>query len=438
MSEKIINPRWLALKSLLLVVQRGRALDEALKLVLQDKDGMDDRDQALCKALAYGVCRWYLALQGVLKNYLRKPLRKKDIDLEVILMLGLYQLVLMGIDNHAAVNESVKLTLWQKKSWARGLVNAVLREAIRDEVKAKSEFDAASYPDWIKHKLTQDWPQQVDSILVAGNQQAPMVLRVDLRQISMSDCIARLQSQGHTVSAHELVDSAVVLNTPCNVSAIDGFNRGIFSVQDAAPQLAAGLLDCEPGMRVLDACAAPGGKTVQLLQTTDRLELLALDHDQIRLQLVAENLQRTGSEAELLCGDAACPEDWFDGRLFDRILADVPCSASGVIRRHPDIKLLRRSDDIASLVAQQRRILTALWQLLKPGGVLLYSTCSVFKDENEHQINWFVQNTDNCSVLGLNSVQWGEDRPWGRQVLPGSQNMDGFYYARLRKTGISK
>ncbi|MCP3688199.1 MAG: 16S rRNA (cytosine(967)-C(5))-methyltransferase RsmB [Gammaproteobacteria bacterium] len=433
-----MNPRWLALKSLLLVVQRGRALDEALKLVLQDKADIDDRDRALCKALAYGVCRWYMALQNVLKNYLRKPIRKKDTDLELILILGLYQLVLMDIDNHAAVNESVKLTLWQKKSWARGLVNAVLRGAIRDQVRVKSDFDETSYPDWIKHKVTQDWPQQVDSILVAGNQQAPMVLRADLRRISMPDCIASLLSQGHAASAHEFVDTAVVLDKPCNVNAIDGFKRGIFSVQDAAPQLAAGLLDCQPGMRVLDACAAPGGKTAHLLQATDKLELLALDQDQRRLELVAENLQRIGGEAKLQCGDAAYPEDWFDGRPFDRILADVPCSASGVIRRHPDIKLLRRPDDIAGMVARQRKILTALWPLLKPGGVLLYSTCSMFKDENEQQIDWFVQNTDNCSVLALNSVQWGEDRLWGRQILPGSQNMDGFYYARLQKTGISK
>ncbi|MCP4494143.1 MAG: 16S rRNA (cytosine(967)-C(5))-methyltransferase RsmB [Gammaproteobacteria bacterium] len=438
MSDKTTSPRWLALKSLLLVVQRGRSLDEALKLVLQDKEDLDHRDLALCRALAYGVCRWYLTLQKVLKDYLRKPIKKKDTDLEVILMLGLYQLVMMDVDHHAAVNETVKLTLWQKKSWAKGLVNAVLRGAIRDQVKTRSSFDNTSYPDWIKQKLTQDWPQQAESILVAGNQQAPMVLRVDLRQISMSECIASLQSQGHLASAHALVDSAVILHKPCNVNAIDGFNRGLLSVQDAAPQLAAELLDCQPGMHVLDACAAPGGKTAHLLQATDRLELIALDQDQKRLDLVAENLQRIDCEAKLQCGDATCPDDWFGGRLFDRILADVPCSASGVIRRHPDIKLLRRAGDIAGLVAQQRRVLTTLWQLLKPEGVLLYSTCSVFKDENEHQIDWFVQNNDNCSVLGLKSVQWGEDRPCGRQILPGSENMDGFYYACLRKAGIPK
>ncbi len=437
MPEKTASPRWLALKSLLLVVQRGRSLDEALKLVLQDKNDLDDRDLALCKALAYGVCRWYLSLQKVLKGYLRKPIRKKDLDIEVIMTLGLYQLMLMDVDNHAAVNETVKLTHWQNKPWAKGLVNAVLRGVIRDEVKAKADFDDTSYPDWIKQKLIADWPQQAESMMSAGNKQAPMVLRVDLRQISMYDCLANMQSQGHVANAHETVDSAVVLKKPCSVAAIEGFSEGLFSVQDAAPQLAAGLLDCQPGMYVLDACAAPGGKTVHLLQATEGLELVALDQDQRRLQLVTENLQRIGGRAKLQCGDAACPEDWFDGRPFDRILADVPCSASGVIRRHPDIKLLRRPGDIAGLVAQQRRMLTALWQLLKPDGVLLYSTCSVFKDENEHQIDWFMQNNDNCSVLGLNSVQWGEDRPWGRQILPGSQNMDGFYYACLRKTGIS-
>ena len=434
MSEKSTNPRWLALKAVLLVVQRGRSLDDALKTVLGELSNVDERDLALCRALSYGVCRWYLALQSIVAGYLKKPLRKKDQDVEIILLLGLYQLLLMRTESHAAVNETVKLTLWQKKSWAKGLVNAVLRGVARDDLQLQSSSETDSYPNWIAQKLALDWPQNCDAILAAGNQQAPMVLRVDLCQMSRDDAVKSLKLQGLEAQTHEFVETAVVLKQPCNVLQIEGFTTGIFSVQDAAAQLAASLLDCQPGMRVLDACAAPGGKTAHILQATDLLQVTALDQDQKRLALVAENLQRTGRNATLRCGDASQPEDWFDGEPFDRILADVPCSASGVIRRHPDIKLLRRASDIEVLVAQQRSILLALWKLLKPGGKMLYSTCSIFKDENERQIKWFVQQVDNCTVTGPNSVQWGELRPWGRQILPGSQDMDGFYYASLQKT----
>ena len=340
----------------------------------------------------------------------------------------------MRTESHAAVNETVKLTLWQKKNWAKGLVNAVLRGVIRDDLQCQPGFDAESYPAWMRQKLALDWPQGIDAIIEAGNQQGPMVLRVDLQQMSRENAVKSLKSQGFETDPHEVVETALILKQPCDVRQIEGFAAGIFSVQDAATQLTASLLDCEPGMRVLDACAAPGGKTAHLLQATADLQLTALDQDQKRLALIDENLQRIGRSATLRCGDASQPEDWFDGVPFDRILVDVPCSASGVIRRHPDIKLLRRASDIGGLVAQQRSILTALWKLLKPGGKLLYSTCSIFKDENERQIEWFVQQIDNCTEIGPNSVQWGQLRPWGRQILPGSQNMDGFYYACLQKT----
>lgn len=440
MSEKSNNPRWLALKAILLVVQRGRSLDDALQTVLGALKGVDERDLSLSRALAYGVCRWYFALKPVVNGYLRKSFKKKDMDLEAILLLGLYQLAIMKIEPHAAVNETVQLTQWQNKGWAKGLVNAVLRGLIRDDVDMSIGFDEKSYPEWLQHKIKLDWPELAESILGAGNRLAPMALRVDLRQISMAKCIEDLEQQGISGHAHETVETALVLDKPCNITAVPGFQGGLLSVQDGATQLAAGLLDCQPGMRVLDACAAPGGKTAHILQATDELDLVAVDQDHNRLKLIDENLTRTGRQAKLVCGDAASPADWHDGRLFDRILADVPCSASGVIRRHPDIKLLRRASDIEGLVSQQRRILTALWDLLEPGGKLLYSTCSIFKDENERQIDWFVQNRDNCTVTGPNSVQWGEQRPWGRQILPGSENIDGFYYACLQKadTGASR
>jgi len=434
MIDKKANPRWLALKAILLVVQRGRSLDDALSTVLEDVNHNNERDLALSRALAFGVCRWYLALQAMIAEYLKKPLRKKDQDIEIILLLGLFQIILMRTESHAAVNETVTLTQLQKKNWAKGLVNAVLRGVIRDGLQRQDEFDAESYPQWMRQKLALDWPQDCNTVIKAGNQQAPMVLRVNLRKMNRDDAIKSLKRQGLEAEAHEAVDSAVVLGQPCNVRQIDGFATGIFSVQDAATQLAASLLDCKAGMHVLDACAAPGGKTVHILQSTENLRVMALDQDQKRLALIEENLKRVNQNAILHCGDASQPEDWFDGEPFDRILADVPCSASGVIRRHPDIKLLRRASDIKALAAQQRSLLMALWKLLKPGGKMLYSTCSIFKDENERQIEWFVQQVDNATVIGLNSVQWGQSRPWGRQILPGSQNMDGFYYACLQKT----
>ena len=432
MSDKSTNPRWLALKSILLVVQRGRSLDDALQIVLADSSKIDERDKSLCRALAYGVCRWYFSLQGLVGGYLRKPFKNKDKDIEVILLLGFYQISMMKIDHHAAVNETVQLTRWQNKGWAKGLVNAVLRSVIRDDLNSEDGLDKASYPEWLRQKIHLDWPEQSAAILAAGNQRAPMTLRLAQSQQS-EQYLAELQDLGITASRHDLVDSALVLDKPCDVKALPGFAEGRVSVQDASAQLAASLLDCQPGMRVLDACAAPGGKSAHLLQATPGIKLVALDQDRSRLSLVADNLRRIGQSAELVCGDAASPADWHDGVLFDRVLADVPCSASGVIRRHPDIKLLRRASDIKGLVSQQRLILSALWGLLKPGGLLLYSTCSIFRDENERQIDWFAQNNDNGTVIGPNSVQWGEQRPWGRQILPGSQNMDGFYYACLQK-----
>ena len=432
--DRAANPRHLALQTLILVVGKGRSLDDAQSSILARYSDLDLRDIALCREIGSGVCRWYYTLQSLLKPRLRKAFKPKDLDLEIILLIGMYQLMMMRVDDHAAVNETVKLTLRQKKSWAKGLVNGVLRQLIRDEITIDSAPVEASYPEWMVDRLVGDWPEQSANILQAGNQRAPMTLRVDLKQRTREQQIDIMREQNIQAELHSQIESAIVLEKPCPVAKIDGFESGIVSVQDAATQIAAELLDCKPGMHVLDACAAPGGKSAHLLQACNGLTLVAVDKDKSRLALIEQNLQRIGQQATLLCGDAAQPVSWHDGEQFDRILADVPCSASGVIRRHPDIKLLRREDDIPKLVLQQQAILKALWLLLKPGGVLLYSTCSIFKDENERQVTWFVDNHKNCTVNRLNSVQWGEKRPHGRQILPGEQGMDGFYYARLHKT----
>ena len=433
-SLKVANPRFLALQCLLMVIGKGRSLDGALSRQLDSLPAPDTRDVALCREISSGVCRWYFTLQLVLKPRLRKAFKSKDLDLDIILLIGAYQIMLMRVNNHAAVYETVKLAQLQNKAWAKGLVNGVLRQLIRDQAHIESSPVEVSYPEWLRNKVAADWPEQWADILHAGNQRAPMTLRVDLNQRTRDQQLKMMREQNIKASIHPVVESAIVVDKPCPVARIDGFDSGMVSVQDAAAQLAAQLLDCRPGMRVLDACAAPGGKSANILQTCAELTLVAVDKDEPRLMLIEQNLQRIGRQARLLCGDATQPADWHDGEQFDRILADVPCTASGVIRRHPDIKLLRRDDDIAKLVLQQQAILQALWPLLKPGGLMLYCTCSIFKDENEAQVDRFADGHKNCTVDQLNSVRCGEKRPYGLQILPGQQDMDGFYYARLRKT----
>ena len=416
-----------------MVLRDGKSLDVASEIILSDSAECDARDLPLYQEIIRGTCRWFLALRLIITPYLRKPFKAKDLNLEIILIMGLYQILLMRIDDHAAVNESVKLVHQLKKDWARGLVNAVLRQVIRDGIKIEPTQYLASYPEWMQKKFALDWPQHFRDIAQAGNERASLTLRVDLHRNSAAAIVDILGQQGINATRHEVVDSAITLEKPCDVTKLEVFNAGLVSVQDAAAQLAAEILDCKSGMRVLDACAAPGGKTAHLLQYSDDLDMIALDQDASRLKRVEQNLQRVGRQAQLVCGDAANPAAWYDGEKFDRILADVPCSGSGVMRRHPDIKLLRRDSDIPQLVSQQKKILSALWCLLKPGGLLLYSTCSIFKDENERQIEWFVENHDNCTEKSLKSVQWGQECSFGRQIFPGDHNMDGFFYACLQK-----
>jgi 16S rRNA (cytosine967-C5)-methyltransferase len=427
------NPRWIALLVLLQVIEQGRSLDDVFHSDWFLSLPTARRDLALCREIAFGLCRWYFALSALLTQRLQKPLRARDRDIEIVLLIGLYQLLIMQTGAHAAVNEAVKLTVAQKKKWASGLVNAVLRGVLRDNLMLDPSADAQAYPQWIREKLQADWAGQSEAILHAGNQRPPMTLRVDTRAIDVELQLGALEAQGIGAHRHSEVDGAILLDSACDVADLPGFAEGKLSVQDAAAQLAAQLLDCKPGTRVLDACAAPGGKTIHLLQRYPAIELDALDSSAARLDRLRQNLQRSGHSARILVGDAAIAADWYDGRQYDAILADVPCSASGVLRRHPDIKLLRRESDILPLRAQQAKILDALWPLLKPGGKMLYSTCSIFKDENEAQVAEFLQRHADALEISLESANWGELRPHGRQILPGSSNMDGFYYALMTR-----
>jgi len=428
-----LNTRLVAAKVLTRVLQDGQSLTAALDKAFLDIESSKDR--AFIQALCYGVCRQYHRLDFILSQLLDKPL--KDADVKSLALVGLYQLNFMRVKPHAAVSETVLAA--RKKPWAKSLINAVLRTYLREqeglEHKAdKSQVAALSHPDWLIKQIEQDWPEQALMIFLENNQQPPMVLRVNLAKTSREDYLQLLAGQDIAAQTVSFCLSAIVLEKPVPVELLPGFVGGLVSVQDAAAQLAAGLLDVQPGHRVLDVCAAPGGKTAHILESRPQLkELVAVDIDESRMQRVSENLQRLNLQATLVVGDAAKPKDWWDGQPFDRILLDAPCSALGVIRRHPDIKLLRRAEDIGQLQALQKSILQAVWPLLAPGGQLLYATCSILKQENERQVQAFLAEHDDAIELPIDA-DWGIAGACGRQILTGESAMDGFYYARLSKS----
>jgi 16S rRNA (cytosine967-C5)-methyltransferase len=395
------------------------------------------RDRALAQELSYGTLRYYPRLQALLDHLMEKPLKAKDRDLSALLLIGCYQLLYMRVADHAAVNETAEVAKQLGKRWAVGLVNGVLRRLQRelDSLLADLESDEeARYamPGWLLWEIRQRWPESWQNRVAALNSRPPMTLRVNRIRTSREAYLEQLAESGIEATANQVADSGVDLDRPHEVEHLPGFDVGDVSVQDGAAQLAAGLLDLTPGQCVLDACAAPGGKSCQLLETQPRLHLTALDIDAERLRRVAENLARLQLQAELVEGDAAQPEGEWAQRRYDRILLDVPCSATGVIRRHPDIKLLRRESDIAELASLQRRILKAIWPLLKPGGLMLYATCSILPAENEQQLNWFLVEQPDARERPI-EASWGEARQVGRQIAPGEANLDGFYYALLEK-----
>lgn len=427
------SPRRIALQMLLQVVQQGRSLDDIVAADWYRSLNAPARDLAFSRELAYGLCRWYFALAELLRPRLQKPLRDRDRDIEIILLLGLYQLLVLDTGRHAAVNETVQLARGQGKNWAAGLVNAVLRGAIRDRLALDPDKPEAAYPAWLVQRIRHDWGERADALLRGGNQRPPLSLRVDTRRTTVAEAIDKLAAAGVEALPHPRVATAIELPEPCEVTGLPGFAEGLLSVQDVSAQLAAGLLDCRPGQRALDACAAPGGKTLHLLQSCDELELEALDTSAPRLERLEENLRRAGQSARVTIGDASAPDEWFRGEAYDRILVDAPCSASGVLRRHPDIKLLRRESDIMPLQERQARMLDALWRLLKSGGRMLYCTCSILKEENQNQVGKFVERHPDCRVEAI-EADWGVAQSPGRQILTGSDNMDGFYYAVLTRT----
>jgi len=356
----------------------------------------------------------------------------------VLLLSGIYQLGWMELPEHAAVHATVQAVHGLGKGWASGLVNAVLRKYLRERTRLEQEIrpDAGAWfahPGWMVERLQHDWPDHWQAILEANNARPPLCLRVNRQRLTREQYLDMLSRDGQQAQVLTATSGGICLATPSPVSRLPGFASGEVSVQDGAAQLAAELLAPQPGQRVLDACAAPGGKTAHLLELQPDIQLDAVDIDADRLARVADNLARLGLHANLVAADAGVTSGWWNGEPYQRILLDAPCSASGVIRRHPDIKLLRQENDIAALAARQAVLLDALWPLLAAGGMLLYCTCSVFAEENSRQIARFLGGRPDAQARPI-AAAWGHECSPGRQILPGEDAMDGFYFACLYKS----
>ncbi|HSS46403.1 MAG TPA: 16S rRNA (cytosine(967)-C(5))-methyltransferase RsmB [Burkholderiales bacterium] len=404
-------------------VLEGHNLTSTLSALWRRQPSLGAQQRAQAQELAYGTLRYCGEAQALLGLLLEKTLR--DDKLRALLLVSLYQLQYGKAAPYAVVDHAVNAAATLNQRAAKGLVNAVLRNFLRHRESLTrqardNEVGLYSHPQWWIDKLKAQYPHQYQAILLAANQHPPMTLRVNRRASTKRDYHLRLQSA--QIEAVDLGGDALMLKRPLMVEELPGFAEGQVSVQDAAAQRAAPLLDVRPGMRVLDACAAPGGKTAHILEQADA-EVTALDNDGERLRRVEENLRRLKLKARIVCGDAGQPATWWDGVPYQRILADVPCSASGVVRRHPDIKWLRRETDVGKFAGQQSRILDALWQCLDGGGKLLYVTCSVFAEENRQQVDAFLGRHKNAELQPLNT---------DGQLLPDSQH-DGFFYALLRK-----
>ncbi len=421
------------------VLRRQRSLDGPLATA---SERVAPAERPWLQAACYGVVREAPRLEALAAMLLSRPLRPRDADVQALILLGLHQLRAMQVPAHAAVAETVAVAPRLDKRWARGLVNAVLRRYQREAAALEAALDRQPaarhrHPDWLIEALRSDWPADWEAILTANDQPGPMTLRVNLTHISREDYLAELAANGLTARPLAGQAAGLELAAPVDVAGLPGFADGRVSVQDGAAQLAAELLRVPPGAHVLDACAAPGGKSAHLLERYPAMRLTACDIDPGRLERVRLTLARLGLDAaagrqvRLQAVDAAAA-GVFGTECFDHILLDAPCSGSGVIRRHPDIKLLRRPADIPALAARQRALLQALWPHLAPGGQLLYATCSVLQAENREVIEAFLADHADARPQPLPETL-GRPSGAGRQILPGEHGRDGFYYALLRR-----
>lgn len=429
------------MSSRLLAVQLIQSVvEEQTKLSpeLFNKKQINNNNKPVIQEMTYGTIRWYGYLETILNQYLDKPIKKKDCVLKYLLLIGLYQLIFMQKPEHAVVSETVKVCKQLNKKSATGFINAILRRYLRefDKTDQKNHLNknSLSHPDWLIPQLKQDWPEHFEQLLEANNQKPPMTLRVNQRVISRETYLQQLQENNIAAYLTQYSPEGITLNSACNVEELPGFKNGFFSVQDEAAQLAPTLLQLNAGQSVLDACAAPGGKTAHIAENEPDLScLIAVEKDKKRANKINQNLSRLNLSATIKIADLIETNLWWNGEPFDRILLDAPCSATGVIRRHPDIKLLRKQEHISINTTLQKQLLHAAWALLKSRGILLYATCSVLAVENSDIIKSFITDNMGCKIKPI-TAPWGIDTGFGTQILTGDSNMDGFFYAVLEKS----
>ena len=432
-----------AIKMLTAVVKDGRSLSD---LIRSRQQSLEAREAARLQELTYGTVRWSYRLDAVVAQLLKKPLRNKDSDVRVLLWQALYEIIYMRTPDYAVVSSYATLTNKLRKGWAKALVNASLREFLRSRDQLLEQADTVpaarhSVPEWLYQRVSADWPQATEQYFAASNQKAPLVLRVNTQQTTRDAYLKQLQQAGIEASLPALGSHAIAIASGVRVETLPDFAEGHFAVQDSAAQLAAELVAPRAGERVLDACAAPGGKTAHLASLQPDIHLTAIDNDSGRLQRVEENLRRLRhSGVQTHCADAAELDSWWNKQPFDAILLDAPCSALGVMRRHPDIRRLRRDADIDALFDTQFGLLKSLWQTLAPGGRLIYVTCSVLRRENEQVIAAFLADQSDAVETPIEAAEdagkeanWGLNCEHGRQILPGQHDSDGFYYAILAR-----
>lgn len=425
--------RALVCEGLLSVIEKQQSLNTVLPRLAER---VAPADRGLLQELLFGCCRWYFYLEPLCLNYLDRPLDKRDKTTRALLVLGAYQILFTRIPDHAAIFETVEAATQLKQLKTKALINAVLRKvaASNPPINTGSSHEA-SFPEWMSAKLRHNWPDQADEIFEASNQHPPMTLRINKQRSTRENYSNKLSEQD---LEHHLCATApfgITLASPCEIDKLPNFQDGMASVQDEAAQLCSEFLELKPGLRVLDACAAPGGKTCAMLELEPELEMLALDQDATRMRRVEDNLQRLQLSAETRVAEAQELDSWWDNRTFSRILLDAPCSATGVIRRHPDIKLLRKQEDLKNLADLQLQLLKALWQTLEADGILLYATCSIFPQENSRVIERFLKQEASAQLEPLN-ISIGIDTGFGTQLFPHIGGHDGFFYAKLRKRNV--
>lgn len=411
------------------VVEQGQSLSNILP-PLQQK--VSDKDKALLQELCFGVLRTLSQQEWLINKLMSRPMTGKQRTIHYLIMVGFYQLLYTRIPPHAALAETVEGAVAIKRPQLKGLINGVLRQFQRQQEELVAEFSQSEqrflHPDWLLKRLKKAYPQQWEAIVEANNQRPPMWLRVNRIHHTRDEWLALLEEAEMNGFTHDAYPDAVRLASPAPVHVLPGFDQGWVTVQDASAQGCITYLAPQNGERILDLCAAPGGKTTHILEAAPQASILAVDVDEQRLSRVYDNLKRLGLKAQVKQGDGRTPTEWCGDEQFDRILLDAPCSATGVIRRHPDIKWLRRDRDINELAQLQGEILDAVWPHLKSGGTLVYATCSVLPEENAQQIAGFLKRTPDATLHTTGTA----DNP-GIQNLPGAEEGDGFFYAKLIK-----